>query len=68
MNTLKIVAATTTVIGLIFGFLERFFAPTAIITENSPNYPTWLAWTGWIVTALGAVAYIAIDFISKSSP
>ena len=67
MNTLKIIAATTTVIGLIFGFLERYFAPTHIITEDSPEYPAWLAWTGWIVTALGAVAYIAIDFIVKSS-
>jgi hypothetical protein len=67
MSALKIVAATTAVIGLILGFLERFFAPTAIVTENSPNYPGWLAWIGWIVTALGAVAYIAIDLISKSS-
>lgn len=68
MSALKIVAATTTVIGLILGFLERFFAPTVRVTEDSPNYPGWLAWIGWIVTALGAVAYIAIDFISKSSP
>jgi hypothetical protein len=34
------------VIGLILGFLERFFTPTAIVTEDSPQYPGWLAWIG----------------------
>jgi uncharacterized protein involved in cysteine biosynthesis len=62
---LKIVAAAVTVIGLLFAFLERYFAPTVIVTENSPNYPDWLKWFGWILTALGALAYVTIDWRSR---
>jgi hypothetical protein len=62
---LKIVAAAVTVIGLLFGFLERYFAPTVIVTEDSPNYPDWLKWFGWILTALGALAYVTIDWLSR---
>jgi hypothetical protein len=53
---IKIIAAVVTIIGLLLGFLERYFAPSALITEDSPNYPDWLAWLGWILTALGVLA------------
>jgi uncharacterized membrane protein len=65
--TLKVVAAVAAIIALLLGFLERYFAPKAIVTEDSPDYPDWLAWLGWIVAALGILTYIAIDFFSKSS-
>jgi uncharacterized protein involved in cysteine biosynthesis len=64
--TFKVVAAVVTIIGLVLGFFERRFAPKALVTEDSPNYPDWLAWIGWIMAALGALVYIAIDFFSKS--
>jgi hypothetical protein len=67
VSAFKIVAATTTLIGLLLGFFERWFKPKALVTEDSPMYPAWLAWIGWIMAALGAVAYIVIDLISKSS-
>jgi uncharacterized protein involved in cysteine biosynthesis len=60
---LKVVAAVVTIIGLLFGFLERYFAPTTLVTEDSPNYPDWLAWLGWILTTLGVLAYIAINWL-----
>ena len=41
-RALKIVAAVVTIVGLLLGFLERYFAPTRLITEDSPNYPDWL--------------------------
>jgi multisubunit Na+/H+ antiporter MnhB subunit len=63
--TLKVVAAVVTIIGLVFGFLERYFAPNAIVTEDSPDYPRWLAWLGWVITALGILAYIVADFFSR---
>lgn len=65
LQALKIVAAVVTIIGLLLGFLERYFAPTHLITEDSPNYPDWLAWFGWALTALGVLAYIAIDWRSR---
>ena len=61
---IKIIAAVVTIIGLLLGFLERYFAPSVRITEDSPNYPAWLAWLGWILTALGILAYVAIDWLS----
>jgi hypothetical protein len=67
MSAFKIIAATTTVIGLILAFLERWFKPKALVTEDSPMYPDWLAWIGLIMAALGVVTYIAIDLISKSA-
>ena len=65
LTALKIVAAVVTVIGLLFGLLERYLAPNIIITEDSPNYPDWLKWFGWILTALGALAYVAIDWLLR---
>ena len=62
---LKIVAAVVTIIGLLLGFLERYFAPSALITEDSTDYPDWLAWLGWILTALGILAYVGIDWLSR---
>jgi hypothetical protein len=62
---LKIAAGVVTVIGLLFGFLERYFAPNIRVTEDSPNYPDWLKWFGWILTASGALAYVAIDWLSR---
>lgn len=64
-ETLKFIAATATVIGLLLGFLERRYAPTTIVTEDSPSYPVWLAWLGWIVAAAGSIGYIIVDFFSK---
>lgn len=66
MTTFKIIAACATVLGLLLGFFERRYAPTAIITEDSPRYPEWLAWGGWILAAIGALEYIAIDFFTKT--
>ena len=65
LRALKIVAAVVTIIGLLLGFLERYFAPTHLITEDSPSYTDWLAWLGWVLTALGVLSYVAIDFFSR---
>jgi hypothetical protein len=65
MSALKIVAASVTLLGLILGFLERRYAPKTIVTEDSPNYPEWLAWLGWTLAGVGALAYVAIDLLAK---
>ena len=64
-DTLKIIAATATIIGIIFGFLERWYAPDTLVTEQSANYPGFLKWLGWLLASLGAIAYIVIDYFGK---
>lgn len=62
VSVLKLVAAIATLVGLLLGFLERYFAPNVRVTEDSPAYPKWLAWLGWGLAAIGALGYIALDF------
>ena len=65
LETLKVIAATATLIGIISGFLERWYAPDTLVTEQSPNYPEFLKWIGWLLASLGAIAYIVIDYFGK---
>jgi hypothetical protein len=65
LDTLKVIAATATIIGIISGFLERWYAPDTLITEQSPNYPAFLKWIGWLLASVGALAYIVIDHIGR---
>ncbi len=58
---LKIVAAFTTVLGLLLGFLERRYRPNVRVTSDSPRFPSWLAWLGWSLATAGALGYIALD-------
>jgi hypothetical protein len=60
---IKIVAGTAIFIGLIFAFLERRYAPSAIVTEDSTILPAWVGWTGWILSGAASVAYILMDII-----
>ena len=50
-DTLKIIAATATIIGIIFGFFERWYAPDTLVTEQSPNYPEFLK-VAWLAAGL----------------
>jgi hypothetical protein len=65
IDTLKVIAATATIIGIVFGFFERWYSPDILVTEQSPNYPQLLKWLGWLLASAGAIAYIAIDFVMK---
>jgi len=57
---IKLVAGAVIVIGLIFGFIERFYAPTYLGTQ-APHAPGWVGWWGWIPLAVGSLAYFAAD-------
>jgi hypothetical protein len=65
LDNLKIIAATAPIIGIISGFLERWYAPDTLVTEQSPHYPKFLKWIGWLLASLGAIAYIVIDYFEK---
>ena len=65
LRTLKAIAATATIIGIIFGFLERWYSPDVLVTERSPNYPEFLKWLGWLLASLGAIAYIVLDYLGR---
>lgn len=65
LDTLKVIAATATLIGIISGLLERWYAPDTLVTEQSPNYPEFLKLIGWLLASLGAIAYIVIDYFGR---
>jgi hypothetical protein len=50
IETLKIVAATVVVVGIVAGFLDPWYAPHHLLLESSPDRPRWL---GWLVRAHG---------------
>lgn len=59
----KLIAGTLLFVGLIFGFIERHYAPNAIVTDDSTTLPAWIGWSGWILSALATVAYILTDIL-----
>ena len=61
----KVVAATATIIGLIFGFFELYYAPIFISPPRSPDYPDWLKWLRWGITAMAPIVYISLDFYDR---
>jgi hypothetical protein len=65
MKTLKIVAATLVVVGIVLGFLNLYYAPHNLILNSSPNRPSWLPWLSWLVTAASAFLYIIADYYSR---
>jgi len=60
---IKVAAGMIVLFGLIFGYIERRYAPNAIVTEGSTILPSWVGWAGWILAALGSVAYVLMDII-----
>jgi hypothetical protein len=60
---IKVAAGTIILVGLVFGYIERRYAPTAIVTESSTILPSWVGWVGWILAAVGSVAYVLMDII-----
>lgn len=63
MYTVKVIAGTLIVVGLVVSFFERLFPPEYYETERSRRFPAWLAWLGWAVTAVAAVAYFIVDIV-----
>lgn len=60
---IKAIAGTALVVALVIGFLERWFTPNYLVTEDSREIPPWIGWLGWILAALGTITYVAIDFV-----
>ena len=60
-RTLKAVAGTTLVIGIVINFFERWYSPHHLLLNSSPEFPGWLGWLGWILASIAALVYIAID-------
>ena len=66
-NSLKIVAGTLVIIGIILSFFERRYAPQTIVGKGSPNYPDWLGSIGWRLPSTAAIVYILIDILTIRS-
>jgi hypothetical protein len=65
LGAAKIVLATVTVLGVVLTFVEKWFAPTAMILEGPDPAPAWVGWLAFIAASFGAIGYILIDVFSS---
>jgi hypothetical protein len=49
----RAVSGTLVIIGLVFAYLERRYAPNTIVLENSPDLPGWVGWLGRLPVLIG---------------
>jgi len=63
IEKLKIVTATVVIFGIVVSFLDRWYAPRALLLESSPNRPWWLAWLVWVLASVPAILYILLDYL-----
>jgi hypothetical protein len=65
ITSLKIVAATLVVVGIVVGFIELRYAPHTLLLESSPDRPWWLPkGIGWLLTSVTAILYIVLDYLA----
>jgi hypothetical protein len=67
MDTLNVVAATATSIGIIFWFFEKWYAPYTRLLQSSPSYPEILKWLDWLLASAGAGAYIVLTIDQRNN-
>jgi hypothetical protein len=68
ITSLKIVAGSLVVVGIVVGFIERRYAPHAFLPKSSPARPWWLPkGTGWLLTSVMAILYIVLDYLASHS-
>lgn len=67
ITSLKIVAGTLVVVGIVVGFIELRHAPHTLLLESSPHRPRWFSkWIGWFLTSIPAILYIVLDYLAAS--
>jgi hypothetical protein len=65
ITSLKIVAGSLVVVGIVVGFIERRYAH-AFLSKGSPARPWWLPnGTGWLLTSVMAILYIVLDYLAS---
>src|SRR4030095_10333313 len=66
ITSLKIIAATLVVVGIVVGFLELRYAPHRLLLQSSPDRPWWLPERiGWLLTSVTAILYIVLDYMAS---
>jgi len=65
ITSLKIIAGTLVVVGIVVGFIELRYAPHTLLRESSPDRPWWLPkGIGWLLTSVTAIMYIVLDYLA----
>ena len=64
--TFKIFAGTAAILGIVLGYLDRKFAPTYLVTSDSPAYPEWLGSFAWWIASGAAIAYFVADIVEHA--
>ena len=62
---LKIIAGLAMVFGIAYGLLDLMYQPHYLRIDGSPSLPKWFKWFGWIVSSLGIIVYLVIDFYDR---
>ena len=66
ITSLKIIAGTLVVVGVVVGFIELRFRPHHLALESSPTRPRWLPeGIGWFLTSITAILYLALDYLAS---
>jgi len=60
---IRAVSGTLVIAGLAFAYLERRYAPNAIVTDDSIILPPWIGWMGYLFTLSAAVTYNVTDYV-----
>lgn len=61
--TLKIIAATLVVVGILVGYISMTREPHALLLERAPKRPSWLPWLAWALSSVSALVYVALDIL-----
>ena len=58
ITSLKIIAGTLVVVGIVVGFIELRYAPHTLLRESSPDRPWWLPKGDWMASHLRHSDYV----------
>jgi len=62
---IKIVAAGAMIFGVLYGLVNLIYQPSYLLLDNVKGLPIWFKWFGWIISSLGVIAYLVIDFYDR---
>ena len=58
---IKLISGTLVFVGLVLGFIERRYAPIALVTDDSTILPSWVGWAAWLFSGVAAAIYVLVD-------
>jgi hypothetical protein len=63
ITLIRAISGSVLIAGLVFTFIERRYAPNAIVTEDSTILPAWVGWLAYLLSLGAALAYNITDYV-----